>query len=1055
MLTIYKASAGSGKTHKLTGEYIQLLFKSPDSYQHILAVTFTNKATDEMKSRIMEELFHLGSGAKSDYMSDLVKQTGMSEEAIKKQGQKILVSILHDYSYFSISTIDRFFQQTIRAFTREIGLQGGYSIEMDTEAVLTEATDRLLLALDQPDNSELMKWMIRFAEEKIEEGGGWNLRRDILKLGREVFKEKYKAFGNALSERLSDKKVLANYVRTLNTIIRETEAELKRLGEEGMNLIKSHGLEPTDFKGGSRSSLLLFAQWEAGIMKPPTATFANLVDNIDNWYTKKTSPEIVNAITSAFEGGLNRQAEAVCQFFSHLTRYNTAREIVRFYHTLGILSDLSRYVAEWREETNKMLIADTTELLNKVIDGSEVPFIYEKTGTRIGHYMIDEFQDTSRMQWENFLPLLRESLAYRNQNLIVGDVKQSIYRFRNSDWTLLSEQVANDFDPTQLQKETLTVNWRSHKQVVDFNNAFFQTAPALLQANLNSQLEESSLSEKSRESLTHIITHAYSESEQLVAPPLQSKDGHVQIRFIPEEEQKAQDVALALLPETIETLQKNGYRAKDIAILVRRNIEGARVADALLAYKKAHPDSPYVYDIISDDSLFTSSSASVRFLVSVFRHLDRPKEDSFKQIALANLLVLSGIEQAIDLETFEKKIHSLNRYSLYETAQSAYNAFAHFFPASDEAYVQSFMDMCSEFSPHATASLSNFLRWWDDSGRRATLVTPDSQDAIRILTIHKSKGLGFKAVIIPFVDWELEHSAWNSPILWCSTDEAPFSELPLVPVQYSSKLADSLFAEDYFAEKMQTYMDHMNTLYVAFTRAKEELIVYAPIGKPDSIKQMNELLLTTIQQNAALNSQLQELEDGQMLFEAGSWWTTTPGKQTTETQQQIHVPKPQASPDKLHMRLHKTGGFFNDEIKKYGILMHDILSGIKTLPDIAGSVHQRYLTGEINQEEKDILIERLHRLTDDETVKEWFADDAEIINEASILTSSGRTYRPDRIILKGQAVTIVDYKFGEVQDDRYPSQIRRYIRLIRQMGYEQVRGFLWYAGLGIIEEVTL
>ncbi len=1056
MLTIYKASAGSGKTHKLTGEYLQLLFKTPENYRHVLAVTFTNKATDEMKSRIMEELYHLGSGAPSDYMGTLKQETGKSEDVIRKLGKEILIRILHDFGAFNISTIDRFFQQTIRSFTREIGLQGGYGIEMDTESVLSEATDRLLLSLDQPGNNELIDWMIRFAEDKIEDGGGWNIRNDILKLGKEIFKEKYKVFGEELSKRLADKKVLSSYIQTLNRIIKQTEDESRKLGEEGLRLIAEYGLEPIDFKGGSKSGMRFFDQLASGACVPPGKSFQNFLNEVESWYTAKTPADLVAAITRAYSGGLYGVVESVMHFFSSMTYYNTAREIVRYYYTLGILSDLSIHVAAWRDEKNKMLIADTTELLNRVIDGSDVPFIYEKIGTRIGYYMIDEFQDTSRMQWENFLPLLKDSLAYKNPNLLVGDVKQSIYRFRNSDWTLLSEQVDRDFDVRQVKKETLMVNWRSFREIVLFNNELFESAPQLLQQLLNEQLAESSLVDEKKEELSQTIIHAYSESAQQVAPKLKEKEGHVQLHFISDtEEEKAPELILNQLPETIEQLQKNGYEPKDIAVLVRRNKEGAQVAEALLAYKMKHPESPYTFDIVSDEALFVSSASSVRFLISLFRHLDRPKEDSLRQIVWINLQLLNIDGEPIDQTVLDEKIKTVTRHSLYETAQHAYMLFFNYFPPEEQAYIQSFLDMCIEFAPHDTADLGNFIRWWDETGHRATVITPDSQNAIRILTIHKSKGLGFKAVIIPFANWELDHSHLNSPILWCQTSQAPFDALPLVPILYGKGLTDTFFSEDYFEEKMQTYMDSLNTLYVAFTRAKEELIVFAPISKGDSLRRVSDLLLTTVQNSITLSSKLREEEENNRLFEAGSWCKSQSVQEDSIAQLPLQ-PILQTSPDKrMHLRLRKSSTFFNDTNKQHGILMHEILSEIRTEIDIHEAVTQRYMMGEIEKGEVSQLIETLHQLINSDGAAEWFSDQVEVMNEATILTNSGRTYRPDRIINRDGVVSIIDYKFGEVQDKRYPSQIRRYMRLIRQMGYKEVHGYLWYASLGVIEEVVL
>ena len=305
MLTIYRASAGAGKTHRLTGEYLLLLFSQPGAYRRILAVTFTNKATDEMKGRIVEELFNLSAGHKSDYVELLSGRYGLDEAQVRSQARKILIAILHDYSAFNISTIDRFFQQTMRAFTREIGLQGGYGIEMDQDLVLSEAVDRLLGDLDKSGNKELLGWLLRFAEDKIEDGGEWNLRRDIKMLGKELFKESYKQFSDALSEDIADKKALENYKETLFGIIRTVEKEVKTFGEKANAIMKEYGLQPSDFIQGSRSPMFLFQRWATGEMKEPTATFRNLADNVEKWYTKKTDPALQAIIGTAYDNGLN------------------------------------------------------------------------------------------------------------------------------------------------------------------------------------------------------------------------------------------------------------------------------------------------------------------------------------------------------------------------------------------------------------------------------------------------------------------------------------------------------------------------------------------------------------------------------------------------------------------------------------------------------------------------------------------------------------------------------------------------------------------------------
>ena len=1041
MLTIYRASAGAGKTHKLTGEYLMLLFSQPGAYRRILAVTFTNKATDEMKTRIVQELYHLASGRASDYIQLLSSAYSLTERQVREQARKILVAILHDYSAFNISTIDRFFQQTMRAFTREIGLQGGYGIEMDQELVLTEAID-------------MLGWLLRFAEDKIEDGGGWSLRKDIMSLSREVFKESYKAFSEEVGKDIADKQALDAYKNELYAIIRSVEAEAKRLGEEGVALLKQFALQPSDFKGGSRSPFFYFEKLARGEMKEPTATFQTLPDNPEAYTTKTTPPGLRQIIGCVYEEGLNACVKNIVSLFANLTAYNTAREIVRYYYTLGILTDISRQIASYREEKNVMLIADTTELLNKVISGSDAPFIYEKTGTHVDHYMIDEFQDTSGMQWNNFRPLVEESLANGRANLIVGDVKQSIYRFRNSDWKLLDEQVRRDFEEEQVREETLMDNWRSCRHIVEFNNGFFTTAPAILQDLYNEALKTSSLNEEERTAFFTKIMTAYDKSIQRVPPPFQKKDGHVRIDFLSgDEEKKWEQEAMERLPATLERLQDNGYALKDIAILVRTNQEGALVADTLLAYKEEHPSDRYNYDIISDDALFVGSSPAVRFLIAVLRYLRNPEDQTNRKLAMYAYQVLTGKfgESEAD-KSVSQNLQSISRQSLYEVTEGLFRNFSAYFPETEQVFVQAFLDMVSEYAQKESADLNRFLRWWDETGYRKTIATPDGQNAIRILTVHKSKGLGFKVVIIPFGDWEIDHKPTKPVILWCHPEKKPFDRLHLVPVRYGQILSSTIFAKDYFKERLHAFIDNLNTLYVAFTRSKEELIVFSPRprkinkeGKVEKITSIADLLWAGVET---------DIEDD--TFERGEWWHPASGRTAEDTLEEIPMSRLYSvSPDdRLQLRLHGKGFFFDNARRKHGTLMHEVLSRIRTPKDIPASVESYRLAGVINREEAAELISRLEELLQAEEVKAWYDGSARVLNEVDILFGKGLSKRPDRVMIKDNKVIVVDYKFGERQDKRHPNQVRNYLQLIRKMGFERVDGYLWYVELGKIEAVN-
>lgn len=1072
MLTVYRASAGAGKTHKLTGEYLTLLFNGPGAFRRILAVTFTNKATDEMKSRIVSELYNLASGKKSDYVGLLQSAYSLTEEQVRKQAAKILIDILHDYSAFNISTIDRFFQQTMRAFTREIGLQGGYGIEMDQELVLTAAIDSLLGDLEKPESKELLGWLLRFAEDKIENGGEWNLRKDIMALSREVFKESYKTFSEQVNRDISDKKALETYKNDLYGIIRSVEANAKELGERGLAVMNKYGLKQEDFSRGN-ITVSLFAKLAQGEMKTPNATFCNMADNIEACFKKTTPIGTRQIIGCAFDDGLNDCIKGIIALFGNLTAYNTAREIVRYYYTLGILTDVSRQIAAYREEKNIMLIADTTELLNKVIGGSDTPFVYEKTGTHVDHYMIDEFQDTSGMQWNNFRPLIEESLSHARANLIVGDVKQSIYRFRNSDWKLLDKQVKADFSAEQLREDTLKDNWRSCRHIVEFNNALFTTIPGVLQVFYNETLSASSLNEEQQAEYFTKIMSAYDKSYQQVPLPFQKKDGHVRIEFLSGDEEKDwKEEAMERIPKILQQLQDNGYALKDIAILVRTNQEGAKVADTLLSYKEEHPSEQYHYDIISDDALFISSSAAVRFIISVLRYLKNPEDMINGRIALYSYQVLTGTfgtEETSFPPEIIRSLHALSRQSLYEITEGLFRLFSVNFPENEQVFVQAFLDMVSEYGQKESADLGRFLKWWDETGYKKTIATPDAQNAIRIMTVHKSKGLGFKAVIVPFGDWEIDHKPTKPVILWCHPEEKPFDRLHLVPVRYGQGLANTIFAEDYFRERLHAFIDNLNTLYVAFTRAKEELIVFSP--RPKKIKEetgdVERISTLTDALWAGLHTTAGTTRDGEPLislpdsfnladgiFELGNWWHPVSPKENGETEEIEMTNLKSISPDeRLRLRLHGKGFFFDNERRKHGTLMHEVLSHIHTRKDIPVSVGTYRLSGVINKEEAAELKQRLGNLLDNPEVAPWYNGEARILNEVDILFGNGLSKRPDRVMITGDRVIVVDYKFGEHPDKRYHSQVRNYLKLIRQMGYEQVEGYLWYVELDQIEAV--
>ena len=1074
-LHVIKASAGSGKTHRLTGEYLHLLFSAPNNHRHILAVTFTNKATDEMKSRIVEELHHLASGDDSSYLTGLMEDFSMRREDVRTKAKVILETILHDYSSFSISTIDRFFQQTMRSFARETGLAGGYNIELDETSLLTETIDLMLSELDKPENKMLSEWLLRFMQNNIEEGKSWKIEQQVLDLARELFNETYKSFTDEEQSGLQDKKQLEAYKQMLIRIKKSYENEVKSVGVRAMTIMQQYGLSYDDFKHKRNSGFLLFSKLAGGTVDKPSNRLIALVDNIDVWCSDK---EKENAIRSAYADGLNDCVRRIIYLSDNDREYQTAKHLLRNFYTLGILNDIKQRLRKLQQENNTLFLSDTTELLNDIIAGTDTPFIYEKTGTRVHHYMIDEFQDTSRMQWENFRPLIGESLASGNLNLIVGDVKQSIYRFRNSDWRLLEQQVKEDFQVENIQEHVLDTNWRSDAHIVEFNNTFFTKAAVNLENDFNASTGNRQYANEADENDSgsdHQITNAYADLYQQVPPKKEESGGQVRITFLKDDKEndwKAE--VLERLPHEIEVLQDQGFALKDIAIVVRWNHEAVRVAETLLSYREQHPDLPYRYDIISNEALLVRSAQSVKAIIALMRHFRNPNDEVCRMMAIYEFYRFQRrISPDESLRLYREELHGdfpdeikrhLNEMvsmPFYEMAEYFFTFTADVLETKENAYVQAFLDIVLQFKDNATADLNDFLEWWDEKGHRKALFSPEGQDAIRLITIHKSKGLGFGAVIMPFANWGLDHNTSHNDIIWCKPGVAPFNALGVAPLKYGKGLEDTIFRNSYLEEKRFTYIDNLNLLYVAFTRTKHRLIAYAPIPrKPETITDVADLLWRSMSASPGstreyipLNEYFNE-GDTESVFEYGR-----------PTALQISASKPVTDSykkgrwrsvpfdDRLKLRFNSIGYFSDDGSRDYGRMMHDIISNVKTLADIPRAVEQKISAGELGEKDRNRIIRRLEEILSQPQVWDWYSGKYTVLNETQLLHPVTGFSRPDRVMIGDNEVIVVDYKFGEAEESKYIRQVQRYVKSIQEMGFQNVKGFVFYVKSGKVVEV--
>jgi len=1086
MLNIYRASAGSGKTYRLTQDYIHLLFdpRRERAHRRILAVTFTNKATDEMKTRILKELHALSQGEKSDYRQGLMEKFRLDEEAVNVRAKHILTSILHDYSSFSISTIDRFFQQVIRSFARDIGVHGGYNLELDNTATLEQSVDNLFLDLSKDENKQLLQWLTAYAEEKIEQSENWNMRSNIMELGKEIFKESYQHKAEDTNRKLHEREFLTNYRKSLREIKTTFETRVKQTATEGLNVMARNGLTHEDFAYKTTATLEKLVKGKLEI----SARFVGFAEDVTNCYTKSKPQDVKSAIESAYNNGLGKCFQQIVEMLSvDIVTYNSAVMVLKHINTLGILSDLAVQIKKLTDEQNTMLISDSNMLLNKIIDNSDTPFVYEKTGITIDNFMIDEFQDTSTLQWKNFHPLMANSLAAGKFNLVVGDVKQSIYRWRNSDWKLLDEQILTDFRPEQIHVENLETNWRSDKNIIDFNNSFFRRAAQLLQSKLNENLQAVLPVYPRLEALTHKIEHAYANIHQQTSS--KAGTGRVEVRFIAADENedgwKAE--SLQRLPVMLEELQGRGYRPADICILVRKNDEEQQVIHRLLNYKTtAEARLDVCYDIMGNEGLLIGAAASVRFILGLLQLFVNPA-DSIQQ-TIVNYEYARGRQHKSENEALNacfsirdssenifsalftndenERLKHVQHSSLYDMVEQIISLFGIGSWHNEAVFVQAFQDVVFRYTTGKTADLNSFLTWWKKNGGKQCISTPDNQSAMRIMTVHKSKGLDFRVVIMPFCDWDLDSRMRN--ILWCEPTVAPFNELPLLPIEYGSKLGQSIFAENYFDEQMHLFIDSLNVAYVAFTRAKNELICMAPAPKKEmeSMDKINSLsaLLTACfgVETPGLDNEIIPLsksyDDISKVFSLGEpMQAVYKESQSAGSNEKISNYPSVSSSDRLRIR-HQSLDYLlenqqlTDSRLNYGLIMHDILRNITHKADQQKAILSMIREGRISELEAEKVEVEMEKFWNLPETNDWFATNTRVLNETTILIPTGEQYRPDRVVIKGKEATIVDYKFGDKESKTYIQQVKQYMNLIAEMGY-QTNGYVCYVSLGKVEKV--
>lgn len=1065
-LLIYRASAGSGKTYKITEEYIRLLFQYENNYRHILAVTFTHKATAEMKERIISKLYDLSLNLPTGYESQLMDEFELSSIQVQQKAQRILNFILHDFSRFSVTTIDSFFQRILQSFIHEVGLQFGYNIELDNNKVLNEAISRLWLDIDE--NSSLKEWLVQYAVHNIELGNTWDLKKALGKLGKLIFTEKYQQFDIGLIKSFSDKSFLYKYIGDIKKTITDFENNLAVFGEKGLKIIENHSLEVSDFSYGNTGVAGYFQKLaEKKTDKyDPGSRVTDALDDVHKWYKKDSlfKHEILNAV----ENGLWETLNSAVEFYNHnCQRYYTSKQIIQHIHTLGLLTDISKKIRDYTFDENLFLLSDAGKILMEVIRDNPVPFIYEKSGSYLRHFMIDEFQDTSEIQYNNFKPLISDSLSENNKCVLVGDVKQSIYRWRNSEWKILATDVENDFNSFGIDVKSLDYNYRSRKNIIYFNNLLFISIANLLQDNFNSMMHLADLHNKEWEVL---IKNAYCDVKQNI-PDKAADGGMVYLRFFKNEKEKSwKQQALEKTLITLNRLTDKGLQAKDIVILVRTKSDGEEIADFLLKQRNLQ------FNIISEEALYISSSLSIQFLIACLKFINNQHDlihKTFIHFFIHSYFTNKELTDFTLINEYNEEVYkiilSYNSYPLYDIVNELIKKFDLISFTGQQIYLVAFLDLVYSYGIKNSSDINRFIEWWDEEGVTKALPVNRNVDAIRILTLHKSKGLQFKAVLVPFCDWKIDHDSSKDNFLWCSPTLSPFDKIKLLPVKYYKALEKTIFATDYLQEKLKAYVDNLNLLYVAFTRSEDILIAFGEEKTKDSLTNVFDLIQTVFKkQNNSGNSDIEKKElnnffnsynSDKMHFLLGEIIEYSTDDKKENGFEGFDIKKPLMP---FHNRLlikYNVSNYFNDEnyeqLEKlnYGKLMHEIFEKIKTPNDLQVTLNEFIAQGKITRDDSLVLFEKISELFKNKTVKEWFGKDWEYKTEASILLKDGTLIRPDRVLTKDDKAVIIDYKFGSVKDDKHIIQIKNYKEQLYKMNFTEIKGYIWYVDLNIITEV--
>lgn len=1140
-LSIYKASAGSGKTFTLAVEYISILVINPSEYQNILAVTFTNKATGEMKQRILSQLYGISKGLKTsaayvEKIKECVKEkaslpqyqdksqqellASINEEKIRTNAGIALSNIIHDFTRFRIETIDSFFQGIVKELANELDLPCNMKIEIDDKSVLSESVDSIIENLKE--GTPEFKSVISFINEKINSAKSWKIDEDVKKFGENIFKEKYLIHGEEVRTKITTPQIIYLYNKKIKDNVSALEKQIYDCLAEYYDKYIEAGYSEKDNKADVYK--LLLAAKNGSIKFPSDNAVGEFNSNVrkcltstEEFFKKKASNK--DKLIPFIEKELQPQLVKAFQLLNdYVVNKQNVDAISKNLYNLMLINEISKTVRQLNNESNRFLLSETSNFLRNVINKENIPFIYEKTGTVIRHLMIDEFQDTSALQWNNFKPLILNSISIGGSCLIVGDVKQSIYRFRNSDWKILNGINQDAELQHYIKPIKAEFNYRSNYNIIDFNNKLFCEAVKIINEGY-----------KEKHKLDCDLVNAYADVIQKCSK--KNVEGYVRVENIDYHSIEKADLETEWVKSTSDnyneaTLQRILLNTKeliaknvspnDITILVKVNKQIPEICD----YFAKHKDILDV-NVVSDEAFCLDASTAVNIIICALRSLTAQNEkmhlSTLAYYYQTVVLNKKKINDNISAVFINKEISALDAYlpSKYDTTsrnnlkykplteiiEEIYQVFELVNIKNQDAYLFYFYDIVQKYCDDNLTDIDSFLKMWDEDLHRKTIPNGAS-DGVRIMTMHKSKGLEFHSVIIPECSWSIDPK--GTDVIWCEPKGDMYGEMPLLPINISDAKPDTIFANDRNEEEIKTLVDNVNVLYVAFTRAENNLVILTgnKIDKVIKDKEKNDKekqtgMKISDAQSFVINSLPHDMNTSDVegvisVYEMGK---IMPSKQVNkeEKKEESNSKDETANiltvssqpldvsfcsfPSVADFRQSNESELFitsdaqnaivrqrNNRVRliSIGNLYHNIFQLINTIDDVPRAVRKLESQGCF-----DSLLDA--KTTRDEVIKliesvsvdhpEWFSSEWKVINERAILVKDEDgnpvSKRPDRVVINGNDAIIIDYKTVQgavsVSDDgtmlapeEHVSQINNYALLLSNLGFRNVKAYLWY-----------